>query len=543
MYPNKIKNKIKLVGIEQQSGAASILTVFFISLGIAAAFYGASSLLKGYQENSLTTHSITQSQNLAWKTNGVVNDYLNQVYCETPNTAACVKNLTAIQNLSGVIPINGLNGVSAKVNKNTISSDGLITIDVQAKTGGSTVNIQSIHNLLANVNNDAYKIQYALLIGGDANIGSNISVNGENAGLDSGVAIRGKTTLTGPQNLKSITSTDSVSLSANNMINKITTNGDVTTNGSYSIGYLIAGGDFISDGNGQSQGSIGGESLVPENNQESNNLSQGERVSPFDVLIPNIDAYTLRNEANYRFELHNGNPSVYVKNIRNIVDGWYLIGGSSKDLDNKVVMENICKLNPATNCISYDNSNMTWTFKNLGINPGIVWLDGNLNITSPNGVKYINSIIATGSIQKLGNADVKAFNFATSIEACESLYSPTNYCVNNIQTNPSVGNIQFLAGGYNSTGSWTGGDITLTGNGANLGSIVAGNNLITNGNIDIGGALIVAGKGVNTLQTPLQLGGALNINLNPMNAVANSTDLPVSSVDGNYVQVKWVRYN
>lgn len=524
--------------LKKQKGAASILTVFFIGLGIATAFYGASSLLKGFQEASLTNRTLMNSQNLAWKSQKIISDYLNKVYCGSGNI--CEKNLSALQSISGPINITGLEGVTASVEENTVSSNGLMSINIQARTGGSVVNVKSVQTIHGNLNNSSYTTQYAMVVGGNTTINGNVGVIGENSHVNKGLAVKGNASFNGAQNIDSITATGNVSLANNSIVKEISANGDINTNGAYSIDYLIAGGNFNSDGSGQSTGVVGGTSNIPEDKTTSNNIETSQSVPAFDLSIPVLNSYTYRNDANYVFDLNNGVPSVYVKNIRNISDGWYPIGGENKTATNIVVMENICKMSPALNCIVYNNG--LWTIRNEGINSGIVWINGNATLNGSVGSKYINSFIVTGNIQNNGNTEIKAFNFATGIEACEPLYSPTDYCLNNNQTDNSIGNISILSGGYNASGSWTGGNISLSNNGLTKGQLIAGTSLSTSNNTNVEGAIIVSAVNLSTLEQPLNMAGNINIDISSLNN-DNMKLLTTGSMTTEGVQAKWVRYN
>ena len=524
--------------LKNQKGAASILTVFFIGLGIATAFYGASSLLKGFQEASLTNRTLMNSQNLAWKSQKIINDYLNKVYCGSGNF--CEKNLSALKSITGPINIAGLEGVTASVEENTVDSNGLMSINIQAKTGSSVVNVKSVQTIHGSVNNNVYTTQYAIVVGGNTTVNGNLGVVGENINVNKGLAVKGDASFNGAQNLNSITSTGNVSLANNSIIKEINANGNISTQGAYSIDYLIAGGNFNSDGSGQATGVVSGTSSVPEDRQASNNIEVSQSVPAFDLSVPLLNAYTYRSDANYIFDLNNNIPSVYVKNIRNISDGWYPIGGENKTQINTVVMENVCKMSPTLNCVTYNEG--LWSIRNDGINSGIVWVNGNLTLNGSINSKYINSFIVTGNIQNNGNGEIKAFNFATGIEACESLYSPTDYCLNNTQTDNSIGNISILSGGYNGSGTWTGGQISLNSNSITKGQVIAGSSLSTSNNTTVEGAIVVSAVNLSTLEQPLNMSGNINIDISSLNN-DNMKLSTTGSMVNEGVQVKWVRYN
>lgn len=524
---------------EKQRGATSILTVLFVSMGIAAAFYTANSLLKSYQDSALTAHSLTQSQNLAWKAEEMVNNYLNQLYCGTQTT--CAANSDKIAALQGTIPVQGMDGVTIQVLNNQFSSAGYLTLNIKATTGGSTVSIQSVHKAKGNSSNISQDLTSAITVNGNTQLDSSLNVTAGSSGVNDDLDVKGNLTLNNNQTLRNVNATGDVTLNGNSNIQNLITNGSIQANGSYNIGFLQAGGDFsaLSTTTGTASGSVAGNVNLTDAQQATNQITSSTQVNGFDINAATPNAYNYRSQANYILDLNSDTPSVYVQNVAGIANGWYPIGSDSADSTNQVVMQNICQFTPSSNCLSYSNG--TWEIKQQGINPGIVWVNGSLSLNSLGNAKFINSFIATGNINVAQQVEVKAFNMATSIEACEALHSPTNYCVNNTQTSDSIGNIALLAGGYGLSGAWMGGNIT-TASDTTTGHIIAGSSLTVQNNMTLNGGVIVSGQGLSANQQALNIANGLTINLSNLNN--NTKKLLINTnADETGIYAKWVRYN
>lgn len=540
-------NRIKIKRKKEQ-GVITLLIVFFIGLAVAAAFYSTSSSIKGYSDSSLTAHSLTQAQSLAWKADNLVNQYLTTAYCGSTNASSCTASTTNLGAIpAGNIALSGLTGVTATVVSNTVSTSGtsgVVTVNITASSGGATATLQSVHGVSGGGSSSLqnFNFNYGMLVGGNTTMNGALTVTGTNGSTAPGIGINGNLLINGGQSLNTVAATGTVTINGNNTINNLSANGSVSVNGSYTIGNLTSGGNFSSNGSGSvSNGAVTGTSSVPSWESSSNNVTTGATVPTVQVVIPTVNAYNLRSSANYILDLNNNVPSVYVQNVSGIPNGWYLVGSSAPDGTNTVVASQLCKGYSAyNNCLSYSGGQ--WTFSGLGFAPGIVWANGNI-LFNGGPSTYYDTFIATGNITENGSISISAFNLAPAASACGVAYYPTNLCTSSKQNGSTLANSEFIAGGTNSAGTWTGGNILLNGSGTNLGDIVAGSTLTANGNISIGGAVLVAGNNVASGTNALTINGSLALNLSPAGSSSGSMTVQTGAqASSANVLVKWVRY-
>lgn len=533
----------KILKQKSQKGVVTILMVFLVGLMMAATLYTAVNSSRGYEESTLTAHSLTQAQLLAWKADYAINQYLTNVYCGGASScsSSSVSNLSNLG--TGAISINGISGVSANISKNTFSTlgtNGTITVNITATNSGASANVQSVHALSSSsggLNN--YSFNYGLVVGGNSNFNGAITVNGTNGTAAPGIAVKGNLTVNGSGNgYNQIVSTGNVSLTGNTTINSLAANGNLNVTGSYNLSNLEIGGNYTVSGNGSSSGTIGGTASVPTYETSNNAVTQNGKVTPITINIPTVDSTPLRNAANYIFDLNNGIASVYVQNVANIPTGWYQIGGSSVTSTNYVVAQEICKSYSAyNNCISYNGG--TWTFSGNGMSPGVAWFNGNV-VFNGGPATFPDTIIATGNITENGNITITAFNLATASVACGGTYYPTNYCTSGKQNGAVIGNTELMAGAYNNS-VFGGGQITLNGSATNTGDIIAGQSLIANGNIAVTGAVLVAAQGLSSGSNALILNGSFTINLTQTGGTDVST-VQTGSQSSATMGVLWGRY-
>lgn len=526
-----------------QKGVVTILMVFLVGLMMAATLYTAVNSSKGYQESTLTAHSLTQAQLMAWKADAAVNQYLTNAYCGGSSTCASssVANLTSLG--TGAITLTGLTGVTATIASNTfptLGTSGQITVNITATNAGASANVQSVHALSSSTGGlSNYSFNYGLVVGGNSTFNGSIAVNGSNGSAAPGIAVKGNLTVNGSGNTyNQIVSTGNVSLTGNTNITNLAANGNLTVTGSYNLSNIAIGGNYSVTGNGSSSGAIGGTSSIPSYETSNNAVAQNSKVSTVTINIPTVDSTPLRNSANYIFDLNNGVPSVYVQNISNIPTGWYPIGSSSVTSANTVVAQEICKSYSAyNNCISYSGG--TWLFSGLGMSPGVAWFNGNVTFNG-GPATYPDTIIATGNIIENGSITITAFNLASASTACVGTYVPTNYCTNGKQNGATIGNTELMAGAY-TNGVFGGGQITLNGSAVNTGDIIAGQSLIANGNITVTGAVLVAAQGLSSSSNALTLNGSLVVNLTQSNGSDVST-VQTGSTTSATMGILWGRY-
>lgn len=270
-------------------------------------------------------------------------------------------------------------------------------------------------------------------------------------------------------------------------------------------------------------------------------------IEPVVMERPVIDANTFKDSANYVFYYSGGQKRVTVRNVEEIDDGDYIIADYPVQWNVPALKENnkdyLCKavnasglcVEPAVpyrtlcqgwsrsnNCFTYSGGQ--WTFNGESMAPGAAWFDGSLKLA--NG-KFINTFLATGHIDiTQGSVRVYSPNYAGYAGVCTdskgfgistdyrlSGLKPKNSCDGSTYIASPLGNVALLAGSFNSSGVFSGGNINLSASNEIYGTIMAGGVLKTSGSTKMYGALLVA----NTPKTgSTQIQGGVNILLSDL---------------------------
>ncbi|BCL76542.1 hypothetical protein JHS3_22780 [Jeongeupia sp. HS-3] len=236
-----------------------------------------------------------------------------------------------------------------------------------------------------------------------------------------------------------------------------------------------------------------------------------------DLTSSEIDAYALKGNANYAFEMEGTNVRVTVSNINGIARGAYYL---SEVKENNVTYTKLCsdlaksvcpyvlivdQGNSKTSRLAY-NSTFGWILTApTAMMPGVLWFEGSLTI---DGGTYNNTIISTGNIlTKGGSPTVFALNSAQYVDICQGNFLPSankpfsnypsNFCPGSASVQPptlsqvmvgniSVGSVALLAGGYkvdpvSANRVFSGGKITLGSNSNIHGDLTAADVVETSG--------------------------------------------------------------
>ncbi|CAD5108231.1 hypothetical protein [Zestomonas carbonaria] len=259
-----------------------------------------------------------------------------------------------------------------------------------------------------------------------------------------------------------------------------------------------------------------------------------DTLLPFTQPKPNVDAYELRDAANYVFEFREGRIQVGVRNVNGIADGTYRIGKISQGfidlwgylcvaVDDNGYCRDECATLIDGNCTGTGVDNLRkftqgtsdgaqsivysedrWTLSGLPgdedpavVAPGALWFEGDVELASG---RFLNSILATGDIVTSGDHRTWAVNYAGYAQVCANAYYgelyPGNFCDparQNLKAN-ALGNIALLAGGYSGS-TFSGGDIDLGASTRIYGSVIAGDLLQTGGDTMVNGHVTAAGLG------------------------------------------------
>ncbi|KJV37838.1 hypothetical protein [Acinetobacter brisouii] len=238
---------------------------------------------------------------------------------------------------------------------------------------------------------------------------------------------------------------------------------------------------------------------------------------------PIVNALSYESQANYILSVDSSkNIIVTVQNVNGIPNGNYRIakyvenyntyvGQLCSSVDNK----NICTSTPVgyiypkysrADVIAYSGG--TWSLNTNGnsgypaLAPGVFLFKGDLK---PLQGQYVDTFLATGSIDYGGSINLQAPNYAGASVVCNStdFGRPTNLCSSSTSLIPaSIGNIALLAGSCTNTttvalcqSTYTGGNISLGAQATVYGNVIAGNLLSTSGSSTIVGSLSAAGLG------------------------------------------------
>lgn len=254
---------------------------------------------------------------------------------------------------------------------------------------------------------------------------------------------------------------------------------------------------------------------------------------------PVINAWALRGQANYAIEVIDGHLMVTVRDVNGVPNDTYYLKPKKATAGNNSAREFLCSgldnngdcSEPvAPFCSGQSTQNKCFEFVpgdgesrdmitvlGLRLPPGVVWVKGDLHIQ--NGV-YYNTFIVTGDLTTGGSLKVYALNFAAAYKesrldavrkdaVCKNQFAtpdalfagqyPSNFCSNGNFTSKAIGNIGFLAGGYNpdentsGNTNYSGGKITLGSSNYIYGTVLAGNILKTGGQTYIAGYVSAAG--------------------------------------------------
>lgn len=301
-------------------------------------------------------------------------------------------------------------------------------------------------------------------------------------------------------------------------------------------------------------------------------------LTAFKIDREKVDAYLLKDSANYVFEREGNLTRVTVQNVHGITDGSYYLGsypyqngrGWQDFLCASVNANGVCTLpespsyalktvcqgfSTSNSCISYSRG--VWTISGRSLAPGVMFFKGDLNASTGT---YYNTFIATGNIATSGAHKTYAMNFSGYSAICRSLYPsgssadfkdlyPTNYCDQTSETlKPNaVGNAAFVAGGFEQE-IFSGGNISLGASTEVFGSVIAGDVLETSGSTIIHGFILAAGQGKTS---PNTWNGSTTIDLRNLPKGYTPGAIPDVGSKGNTaggstgkpdVSVKWLRY-
>lgn len=299
-----------------------------------------------------------------------------------------------------------------------------------------------------------------------------------------------------------------------------------------------------------------------------------------EVVMPSsrVDAWPLRELANYVFEVVDGKRQVTVAGVAGIPDGRYALGIRSANNQRYPdwlcrpgdLQGDVCAAPVATICQGYSPQNAcvggsgrSWEINGKSLARGIAWFDGNLVVG--NGV-YVNTFIATGNISTSGSHRNLSPNYAGYQVTCANATPPGGSAAPDFKglvprslcdvdagrmTGSPLGNIAYLAGGYApGGGGFGGGDISLGASTRADGSVLAGNVLTTGGSTTLSGAIVSAAQGGGS---NVAMGGSTTLDLTggseayepgvlPCGLVECEAAAPGSDPTERRTRVLWTRY-
>jgi hypothetical protein len=324
-------------------------------------------------------------------------------------------------------------------------------------------------------------------------------------------------------------------------------------------------------------------------------------VPPYTRDRPVIDANVLKGQANIAFELNNGTvaglpnnyPLLTVKALNKspteqVPDGVYTIGykhptdyssdtpdwlcrtnklvggvnAATKQFECSEPIVKLCENDFMASCFNWDSAAVTnWTLGSWNAQTmvrGVMWFKGNLKL-GPKG--FVNTFIATGDIELLGNSTVYAPNYAGYNAVCQNAdfnvgdsstpnwvsspdlagVFPNNFCGAGTLISNKMGNAGLIAGSYTGT-TFSGGNITTSGMNKVMGGVMAGNRVDANDHTTVGGNIIGAGQGGGTGPSG-DLGNTFRLDF-PSVPGYDGTALPCASKGcmSNQARVQWARY-
>ncbi|WP_246434547.1 hypothetical protein [Teredinibacter haidensis] len=363
-------------------------------------------------------------------------------------------------------------------------------------------------------------------------------------------------------------------------ISNIAAVGNVTINASTNVGEIVSEGDiqcpynswnsFISLHAGGALNNCSTGDGVDSQASESVSVTTIDELQPFTMEPVMVDAWALKSQANYTFEIDDGKMRVTVQNINSVVNGVYYIGkksGTNRDFLCEEVDGNsnctaptaptltICNGHSANNaCFSYDSDTSTWGIDGKNMAPGVAWFEGNLLLG--NG-QYYNTFIATENISTSSAHKTYAVNYIGYEAVCTNSFPsntsadfaglyPTNYCDLNEGTliTNAVGNLSLLAGGYDPSDETTyvGGNISLGASTEIFGTVMSGDYLYTGGSTTVHGFITASGLGSSGEATGNTLGGSTTVDLQSLPVSYEPATIPnmaAGSCDNANTAVSW----
>lgn len=310
-------------------------------------------------------------------------------------------------------------------------------------------------------------------------------------------------------------------------------------------------------------------------NQTSLTVPVVPTLTPFSMIKPRIDVWSLKNSANYAFEYVSGKIQVTVRDINGVTDGIYYLGQHTYNsvtlrdaLCKTVTAAGICTESSASTrtichgqtlentCFSYAATGDLFTINSKYLAPGAMWFKGNLLLNNGN---YFNTFMATRGIEIAGATVVTSLNYGGFPKTCSANYQqsstlltgmyPKSFCNMTASTYipNALGNPALIAGGYNPAqgGSvYSGGDIKLAASGQMFGSILAGDTLTTGGQTIVRG-YITAGA-LSTDTDTNALGGSTTIDLTGLPSTYTPSTIPDMTTpppaDPDVARVLWSRF-
>lgn len=470
-------------------------------------------------------------------------------------------NLLGGQTSAGIINTNSnvtiSNGSAAVA---TVNAKGNVTLEGGSSVVSNTINAEGA--VLWNSSNSTRLI----------NANGNVTYEGGNNTTT--INTGGTATLSGNGKVQNLNAIGNVNLlgsySGTGVIGNLRTEGNLKVNGNKYSGPII--------GNGIVKGSISGEIYSASKVSRDPNLTINytpvslKPVDPVITTAPRIDVATLKDSANYVFEIVNQKKKVTVKNITGIKDGTYFLGSypssPHKDYLCTAVDQNgactapsqpyktICQGHSEYNeCFSFQNNE--WKISGQTMAPGVAWFDNNLMIH--NGV-YLNTFLALGDIETQGKTTVISPNYAGYFTCTNDRSAwpygfalpsgiagifPSDLCVGNRYEPSALANAALIAGGYSSS-IYQGGEIDLGSSTDVYGSIFAGGTMRTSGNMFISGSVQVSNM-KNQKDVATKWEGSTKIDLSNLPSTFNPGVVPCMNSAGcgapvSGMRMRWTRF-
>ncbi len=346
-------------------------------------------------------------------------------------------------------------------------------------------------------------------------------------------------------------------------VTTISAEGDIT-------GSAVAGGTVSGDN--------GGNTNVMEDPSHTVSITPVEELT-ISVDIARFNALDHTDSVNYYVKRDSGKTKVVVKNVNSVSDGEYFL--RSRKLctaDNDATCVASFLLCGTSDCFNYDSGTGTWTIIDALITSstmlmqGVILVDGNLTLQGTG--LYYNSFLAQGNISVDGNHTIYAPNYAgydgnlqtydTSLTSLtgnvqgmcpnalsgrapvSSTFYPTSHCDTAtpefVQSfGGGIGNFSLASGSDSdptNLATYTGGDITITGNIVQYGSMLAGNTAVADSNIEIFGYVTAES---NRTSGAHSLASNINVSTTTIGTYTPGNEI-YTNIDPLMVDVFWSRY-